>query len=72
MYEKLRPLSTEERMEAFNLMPDRADVIVPAMDIFLTIAETVNSSFIYVPEIGLADGIIDALYENNASMAKEI
>lgn len=71
MYEKLRPLSTEERMEAFNLMPDRADVIVPAMDIFLTIAETVNSSFIYVPEIGLADGIIDALYENNASMAKE-
>ena len=49
-------------MEAFSLKPDRADVIVPAGRIFLTIADTLNSDFIYVPEIGLSDGIIDSLY----------
>ena len=40
----------------------RADVIVPAGNIFLTIADILGSSYIYVPTIGLADGIIDGLY----------
>ena len=62
MYNKLQPLTPEERMEQFSLKPDRADVIVPASEIFLTIAETIHAEYIHVPEIGVADGIIDALY----------
>lgn len=61
-YDQLKILSPEERMETFNLKPDRADVIVPASEIFLAIAETIHSEYIYVPEIGLSDGIIDSLY----------
>lgn len=62
IYEVLKPLTTEERMEAFNLKQDRADVIVPAAEIFLRIAEWVHAEYIYVPVIGLSDGIIDELY----------
>lgn len=62
MYGTLKPLSVEERIEAFGLKLDRADVIVPAAEIFLTIADILGSTTIYVPVIGLADGIIDDLY----------
>lgn len=62
IYDQLKIQTPEERMETFNLKPDRADVIVPASEIFLTIAETIHSEYIYVPEIGLSDGIIDSLY----------
>ena len=41
---------------------DRADVIVPAAEIFLIIAGIVKAEYIHVPVIGLADGIIDNLY----------
>jgi exopolyphosphatase/guanosine-5'-triphosphate,3'-diphosphate pyrophosphatase len=51
-------------MDTFSLKADRADVIVPAAEIFLTIAKVVRSEYIHVPVIGLADGIIDSLYEN--------
>ena len=61
----LKELSVEERMDRFNLKPDRADVIVPAGDIFLTIADIIKAEYIYVPVIGLADGIIDGLYAKN-------
>ena len=67
LYEKLKLLSFEERMQVFNLKPDRADVIVPASEIFLTIAEILHSEYIYVPVIGLADGIIDGLYAANCN-----
>lgn len=62
LYDELSVLSVEERMDKFSLKPDRADVIVPAGNIFLTIADILGSSYIYVPTIGLADGIIDGLY----------
>lgn len=62
MHEMLQPLSIEERMDRFALKPDRADVIVPAAEIFLIIAECVHAEYIYVPTIGLADGIIGELY----------
>ena len=69
IYDKLKVLTPEARMEAFNLKPDRADVIVPASEIFLCIAEVIHANYIYVPEIGLSDGIIDNLYA--ADKAKE-
>lgn len=65
LYDELKALSIEERMEKFNLKPDRADVIVPAGKIFLTIADIIRATAIYVPVIGLSDGIIDGLYERD-------
>ncbi len=63
LYDKLSPLSVEERIEQYSLKDDRADVIIPAAEIFLRIARTVHAEYIHVPVIGLADGIIDELYE---------
>lgn len=61
----LKALSLEERMEQFGMKPDRADVIIPAGEIFLTIANIIGASYIHVPVIGLSDGIIDELYLQN-------
>lgn len=55
-------------MDRFGLKPDRADVIVPAAEIFLIIADCIHSEYVYVPTIGLADGIIGELY---AKVAQE-
>ena len=65
LHDALKALSVEERMEQYSLKPDRADVIVPAGDIFLTIADILHSTYIYVPIIGLSDCIIDCLYRKN-------
>ncbi len=62
LYDELAPLTPEQRMKQFDLKADRADVIVPAAQIFLAIADTVKAQYIHVPVIGLADGIIDSLY----------
>lgn len=48
VYDVLKPLTPEERVEAFSLKQDRADVIVPAAEIFLKIAEVVHAEYIYV------------------------
>ena len=65
LHEDLKSLSVEERMDKYSLKPDRADVIVPAGEIFLTIANIIGATYIYVPVIGLSDGIIDDLYARN-------
>ena len=70
VYDVLKPLTPEVRVEAFSLKQDRADVIVPAAEIFLKIAEVVHAEYIYVPVIGLSDGIIDNLYAK--SLEKEM
>ena len=71
IYGELKPLTVGQRMEKYALKPDRADVIVPAAEIFLTIAEITGAGFIYVPVIGLADGIIDGLYQKRRRAAGE-
>ena len=68
LYDSLKCLTVAERMERFSLKPDRADVIVPAGEIFLTIADIIQAAYIYVPVIGLADGIIDALYASKKEL----
>ena len=65
LHEQLSALSVEERMAKFDLKPDRADVIVPAGHIFLLVAGLVSAEYIYVPVIGLSDGIIDEIYEEH-------
>lgn len=62
IFDRLNALTVEQRIEEYGLKPDRADVIIPAGQIFLTIAEITGATYIYVPVIGLADGIIDWLY----------
>lgn len=61
LYHTLKPLSIEQRMDRYGMRNDRADVIIPAAEIFLTIASTVGAAKIIVPTIGVADGIIDGL-----------
>jgi exopolyphosphatase/guanosine-5'-triphosphate,3'-diphosphate pyrophosphatase len=47
----------------YNLREDRADVIVPALLIFMNVMRWADADEIYVPKIGLADGLIHHLYE---------
>lgn len=65
VYAKLKTMSMDTRMELFKLKEDRADVIVPAADIFLRIADAVKSNKVIVPRFGLSDCIINYIYENN-------
>ena len=60
-YDELSRMSVEERMAKYGLKPDRADVIVPAAEIFLHIAAGSHAKEILVPNLGLADGIINEL-----------
>ena len=60
--ERLKPLSIEQRIDRYGMRNDRADVIIPAAEIFLTVASTVDADTIVVPTIGVADGIIDGLF----------
>jgi exopolyphosphatase/guanosine-5'-triphosphate,3'-diphosphate pyrophosphatase len=62
LYSELKPMSISERMEAYSLKDDRADVIVPAGKIFLDIAKQLKCGEILVPNISLADSIVDRLY----------
>ena len=58
----------QERMMKFDLNPDRADVIIYALKIFITTMEFVQANKIFVPKSGLVDGMINEIfYENNAS-----
>ena len=59
--DQLRQYTPEARMQLFRLKPDRAEVIVPAADIFLTVSELTGASEIIVPTKGLADGIVDSI-----------
>ncbi|MBU3715126.1 MAG: exopolyphosphatase, partial [Ferruginibacter sp.] len=62
-YKELSSISTEDRIAVFNLREDRADVIVPALQIYINAMRWAGSEEIYVPKIGLADGLIHHLWE---------
>jgi len=55
---ELETLDLRSRMKKFQLSPDRADVIVPALDIYTRVISNFKSKFIHVPKIGLSDGMI--------------
>lgn len=67
LYSRLKVLSVEERIEQFGLKVDRADVIIPAAEIFITAATALGCDAVQVPNISLADSIIDGLYRNKYS-----
>ncbi len=68
IYSEMKLRTVEERMEIWNLNPDRADVIVPAAKIFLSIMKAAQIDEIIVPQIGLADGIVHQLHEKQKSL----
>ncbi len=61
-YEFLKQMSYNERIVELGLNPDRADVIIPATKIYLNAMKWSGATKIYVPKIGLADGIIKGLH----------
>jgi exopolyphosphatase/guanosine-5'-triphosphate,3'-diphosphate pyrophosphatase len=59
--EKLRGMSLSQRISKYKLKPDRADVLVPATSIYLKIAKQIDCKEMFVPKIGLSDGIIQLM-----------
>jgi exopolyphosphatase / guanosine-5'-triphosphate,3'-diphosphate pyrophosphatase len=62
--------SIEQRIYQLQMNPDRADVIIPATDIYTKVMEWAHATSILVPEVGLKDGIMLHLYEKNTSQKK--
>jgi exopolyphosphatase / guanosine-5'-triphosphate,3'-diphosphate pyrophosphatase len=62
--------SFEDRIYKLQMNPDRADVIVPASDIYLKVMEWAQAKYIQVPEVGLKDGIMLHLFRKNFSQRK--
>lgn len=67
LYNKLTSYSLKERIHVLGLNPDRADVIIPASEIYLTLMKWTGIKQIYVPKVGMADGIIKLLIEEKLS-----
>jgi len=65
MYNELNSYSLKERITLMKLNQDRADVIIPACEIYLTLMKWTGVKQIYVPKVGMADGIINLLIEEN-------
>ena len=61
-YKEFSSFSVEDRIRIYNLREDRADVIVPALQIYINVMRWTNTEEIFVPKIGLADGLIQHLY----------
>ena len=61
-YQKLNAMTYEQRIAELALNPDRADVIIPALKIYLNTMKWSGARQIFVPKIGLSDGIVKAMY----------
>jgi exopolyphosphatase/guanosine-5'-triphosphate,3'-diphosphate pyrophosphatase len=62
-YSEFGSITLQQRMSLYNMREDRADVIVPALLIFINVMRWAETEEIYVPKIGLADGLIHILYD---------
>lgn len=62
-YKEFSTMSVTERIALYHLREDRADVIVPALLIYINVMRWADTEEIVVPKIGLADGLIQSLYE---------
>ncbi|MEO5651114.1 MAG: exopolyphosphatase [Ginsengibacter sp.] len=62
-YKELSNVSLQDRMSVYKLREDRADVIVPALQIYINVMRWAGANEIYVPKIGLADGLVQHLWE---------
>ncbi len=62
-YKELSSVTLADRIVKYSLREDRADVIVPALLIYINVMRWANAEEIYVPKIGLVDGLIRHLWE---------
>lgn len=67
-FKYLNSLSYDERIYTLGLNTDRADVIIPAIKIYVNAMKWSNAKHIYVPKIGLSDGIVKAMYYKNTKI----
>lgn len=67
-HKELSLLTVEERIHLYNLRNDRADVIVPALQIYISVMRWAGAERIYVPKIGLADGLIKMQYQERLAL----
>ncbi len=67
IYGYIKDYTVEERIKVLRMRRDRADVIIPASEIFLNVMKWAGIEHIFVPQIGMADGIIHVLYEKYKS-----
>lgn len=67
-YKEFNNFSVQERIRIYHIREDRADVIVPALQIYINVMRWANIEEIYVPRIGLADGLIQHLYQELIKM----
>jgi exopolyphosphatase/guanosine-5'-triphosphate,3'-diphosphate pyrophosphatase len=65
LYNYLNSFSLKDRINVLGLNQDRADVIIPACEIYLTVLKSAGIKSIYVPTVGMVDGIIQTLIEKN-------
>jgi exopolyphosphatase/guanosine-5'-triphosphate,3'-diphosphate pyrophosphatase len=65
LYSYLNSFSLKDRINVLGINQDRADVIIPACEIFISVMKWANIKSIYVPSVGLVDGIIQMLIEKN-------
>lgn len=65
LYTELSNLTYEERILKWELNTDRSDVIIPAIQIYLKALQWSGASEIFVPKIGLSDGMIKVMYREN-------
>jgi exopolyphosphatase/guanosine-5'-triphosphate,3'-diphosphate pyrophosphatase len=68
LHSQLASLSIDQRIEQFQLKADRADVIVPALEIYIAALTALEQDQIVVPKIGLADGILLELFLKNTTL----
>lgn len=68
--EMVNAYSIEDRIYKLQMNPDRADVIIPASNIYIKVMEWAHATSILVPEVGLKDGIMLYLYEKNKLQPK--
>jgi exopolyphosphatase / guanosine-5'-triphosphate,3'-diphosphate pyrophosphatase len=64
-YKEFSSISLSQRISLYGLREDRADVIVPALLIYINVMRWADADEIFVPKIGLADGLIHILYEQS-------
>jgi exopolyphosphatase/guanosine-5'-triphosphate,3'-diphosphate pyrophosphatase len=65
IYTYLNSFSLKDRINVLGLKQDRADVIIPACDIYMTVMKWAGIKNMYVPSVGMVDGIIQRLIEKN-------
>lgn len=63
-YKTMQQLSVADRMSQYQLREDRADVLVPALQIFNNVMNWADINHVYVPKISVADGLIKSIYQN--------